>query len=208
MPILFAIFETILCCSWITVYVLALYGTIKYSFPLIPAYTQIFIATFEFSVFFSCIYHNTFGLDYVSIVYFIWTILEFLIMIATLKLNYLPLKNKILFVSLMMLITSLMCYLVAVKEYKYFFSYFNTFIGEVIWLRYVVDKKYPNTKLVLIIFIAKFIGDTVSIPVYIQEGIWLSKFLCVAVPIVDLIFIDIYFLKARLLAKRITHRKK
>ena len=56
-----------------------------------------------------------------------------------------------------------MYYLTIVKGWIFFFSYFNTFVGEIFWFIYFRKKDYPIKPIVLTIFIAKFVGDAISI---------------------------------------------
>ena len=86
----------------------------------------------------------------------------------------------------------------------YFFSYFNTFVGELFWFRYILKKEYPIKALNFAAFIAKFIGDAVSVPVYIGAGTVFSRAMCVLLPVLDLCFIIVFIYKVYSQKKKTT----
>ena len=48
----------------------------------------------------------------------------------------------------------------------------------------------------LMLFITKFIADTIGVSVYLGRGSWMLNFICVALPLLDFLFIHTYFLRA------------
>lgn len=192
------ILDTTMCCLWVLTYTIVLIGTIKYKYPLISPITQAIIAPFEFAVLYCYIINGYLGLNYVSLAYIYWTFIELAIIYVMIKSNFIPKKKVAAYLTILCVLTCLMCYLVGHKEQTFFFSYFNTFIGELIWLYHIHRKKYPMKPLSLIAFMAKFIGDAISIPVYFGIGSWLINFICVSLPILDLVFIVINFLRRKI----------
>lgn len=51
--------------------------------------------------------------------------------------------------------------------------------------------------LTLAAFLAKFIGDAISIPVYFGRGPLLIDAICILLPIMDFLFIMLYFVRKR-----------
>lgn len=77
-----------MCFLWIATYTLVLVGTIKYRFPLISPITQAMIAPLEFSVLFLFIKLDAFRLDYASMAYLYWSIIEIVIIIVMIRNGY------------------------------------------------------------------------------------------------------------------------
>lgn len=182
---------------WIATYTTVFIGTIRYKYPLISPITQAIIAPFEFAVVIKFILSGQIGFDYVSLAYLYWTLIEIGIIAATIHLGYIPRKKISSYLLLVFLITAIMCYFVAYKDYMFFFSYFNTFLGEIFWFSFIRKREYPMRSLSLIAFWTKLIGDAIAIPVYFHTGIWLSSVMCVALPVLDLCFVLSWFFSRR-----------
>ncbi len=187
-----------MCVLWISTYTLCFISTIKYHHPALSPIAQLFGAPFEFAVLFSYINNGSLGFDYVSIAYLYWTLIEIALCILVVKYAFqFNRKKTIIYFMTMAVMTALMIYLVEVKGYKFFFSYFNTFVGELFWFVYILKKDYPLKPLNLAVFITKFIADAISIPVYLYKGNLIFSILCVLVPILDACFILVYFVCSR-----------
>lgn len=130
------------------------------------------------------------GLRIFSYIY--WTIIEILIIYVMIKHGYIQRRKAPRYLTLVCVMTCIMCYLVAIKGHMFFFSYFNTFIGEIFWLLLIFKKDYPMKPLALAAFITKFVGDLISIPTYLGSGIWLIDIICVLLPALDFLFIIVY----------------
>jgi len=186
-----------MCLLWIVTYTLVLIGTIKYRYPLIAPITQAIIAPFEFSVLIRFIIQGSLDFGYVSLAYIYWTIIEILIIGVIIKRGYIQRKLIIPYLLLICTMTGIMCYWVVIKNCMFFFSYFNTFIGELFWLHFILKTDYPMKPLALAAFVAKFVGDAISIPTYLGDGIWLISAICVLLPVLDFLFILIYFKRSK-----------
>ena len=189
------VLDLTMCCMWSLTYTLVLIGTIKYKFPLISPVTQAITAPFEFAVIYIFLTKNTLSFDYVSFSYLYWSIIEIVIIICVIKLNFIKKKHIFPYILTVVGITVVMCFLVSHQSQMLYFSYINTFIGEFIWLLYITKKDYPTNLLVISVFFFKFIADLVSIPVYFGAGYWTVNFICALLPMLDFAFIVIYFQK-------------
>ena len=185
--------DTLMCALWIAAYALCFVSTIRYKYPALSPVTQLIIAPFEFAVLFRMIRFRTLTANYISVAYICWTLLEFGLLFLMLKYGFhFEPKKTAAYIGACIAITVLMIWLVAYKNQMYFFSYFNTFIGELFWFGYILKKQYPMKALNLAVFIAKLIGNAVSVPVYLHVGTAFSKALCVLLPVLDLCFIAVY----------------
>lgn len=177
---------------WSLTYTLVLIGTKKYKYPLLSPMTQLIIAPFEVAVVFKLIIDGTLGVEYISISYIYWVIIEVLIFIESVKYGGVSKRYIIPYLLSFAIITSVMCYLVAYRGYYFFFSYFGTFVGEIFWLIYILKKDYPMKPMAIALFLTKFAADALAVPIYLRNGSWLIKLICVALPILDFIFIHAY----------------
>ncbi|MBQ5328240.1 MAG: hypothetical protein J6J15_03540 [Oscillospiraceae bacterium] len=184
--------DATMCLLWIVTYTLVLIGTVKYKYPLIPSSTQLIIAPFEFSMWLGFIIGGGFSINYVTAAYSYWTIIEIAIIYVVLKISNTSSESKWLYLIAVCTMTCIMYYLAIYKGWMFFFSYFNTFVGEIFWLIYFHKKDYPIKPIVLIIFIAKCIGDAISIPVYFGRGIWIISLISILLPTLDILFILAY----------------
>lgn len=185
-----------MCLLWITTYTLVLIGSIRYQYPLISPITQAIIAPLEFSVLFLFIKIGAFRVDYASIAYLYWSIIEISIMLLMIKNGWVKKKYQIQYVICVCVITAIMIYWVTVKENMFFFTYLNTFSGIVIWLLYVIaNKDFPMKPITLAIFIIKFIADIFALGAYFGVGNWAAQVMCVLLPVIDLFFVIIYIMR-------------
>lgn len=187
--------DMIMCCMWSLTYTLVLIGTKNYNYPLISPFTQAIIAPYEFAILCRLLVNGNLGFDYVSASYIYWSVIEVATIILMLRCGFIQKKWVIPYIALVCCVTCMMWYLVVYKDYVFSFAYINTFIGQVIWLKHVLKKDYPMKPLVLLIFVAKFVGDILLIQVYIDTQLGLMSILCVLLPILEFMFIGIYFLR-------------
>ncbi len=201
------VLDGLMCVLWITTYTLCFISTIKFHHLALSPITQLMIAPFEFAVLYGLISKGTFSLNYVSIAYLYWAFIEIALCVLVIKYAFQSNRKKtVVFILALAVMTVLMIYLVTVKKYKFFFSYFNTFIGELFWFYYILKDDYPIKPLNLAAFIAKFVGDAISIPVYLFTGNIVSSVVCVLLPILDFCFVYVYFVRS--LKNRRAEKKK
>lgn len=181
-----------MCLLWIMTYTLVLIGTVRYKQPLISSVTQLLIAPFEFAMWLGIIIADGFSTHYVTVAYTYWTIIEIAIIYVVLKTGNTPLKHKVFYLIAVCILTCIMYYLANIKEWAFFFSYFNTFVGEIFWFFHFCKKDYPIKPITLAIFVTKFIGDAISIPVYFGSGIWIISMISVLLPVLDFLFVLTY----------------
>lgn len=192
------ILDVSMCMLWITTYTLVLFGTIRYRYPLISPITQAIIAPFEFSVLFLFIKLNAFQLNYASVAYLCWSVIEIVTIIVIVRAGYIRKKYILPYVGAVLLITGIMVWLVAVKQYMLAFSYINTFVGMSCWLAYVIRRKdYPMNGITLTIFLMKLTADILGCLVYFGQGSLAVNALSVMLPVVDFCFIPTYFMRKK-----------
>ena len=188
--------DAILCILWTVTYALALIGTKKYKYPLIPPITQMIIASLEFSVLFQVVKDKILWQNHVFVSYLFWTFLEIAIIVSQIRYGFIRKRYVALYLLATASITIILCYLVAYKGHQLFFALFNTLVGEIIWLIHVRKKEYPINTLVLVMFLAKFIADAMSVPVYFGRGSWVESLMGVCIPVIDFAFVHVYFKSA------------
>lgn len=187
-----------MCLLWITTYTLVLIGTIKYKYPLISPITQAIIAPFEFSVLLLFLKMGPFRLDYATIAYLYWSIIEILIIVVMIKNQYIRKGLIVPYIGALLAMTTIMIYCVTIKERMFFFSYLNTFVGVIVWLIYIInDKDFPLNRISLAIFFTKLTADTLAVPVYFEHGYGIEKILCVLLPVLDSFFVLLFIYRKR-----------
>ena len=153
---------------------------------------QSVIACFELAVCIMLCFN--WQLNYVSVAYMYWPVIEIAIIIVMIKKGYIKKRSKASYIIAVICIAAMMVYCVIVKGYTFFFSYFNTFIGMWFWLAFVVkNKDYPIKPMTLALFVTKFIADAISIPVYNGKGNAVTNTICILLPVVDALFIILYY---------------
>lgn len=187
--------DTIMCIMWALTYTFVLIGTIKYRYPLISPISQSVIISFEFAVLYSAIINNSLSFAYYSLAYIYWFLIELVIIGIVIYIGYIEKKDVAPYLVFTIILTCIMCYAVAYKHNTYFFSYYNTFIGEIIWFFHVLKKEYPLKPFALMAFLSKLIADSVAIFVYFGKGPLLIDTICVLLPLIDLSFVIVYFIK-------------
>ena len=181
----FVFFDIFMCLGWFIVYILIIIGSIKYNSPLISPFGQAVIASFELAVFIGYFLSGAYIIDYVSLVYILWGIIEILITYIFIIKGFIKKGQLILYLFFLTALVLTMIYLIYFKEMYFFFSYFNTIIGELIWLFYIKREEYPINKYTISIFLIKFIANAVSIPVYYGKGNFFISFMSICLPIID-----------------------
>lgn len=188
--------DAVMCFLWILTYTLVLVGTIRHKYPLISPITQLIIAPFEFAVVIKMLIAGNLGFDYISVSYLYWTIIEIAILAVMIGYGFVLKEYVVPYLLAVIAVTALMCYLVGFAGHQFFFSYFNTFVGEIVWLVHILKKDYPRKPVVLMIFVAKFLGDAISIPVYFGRASLVISLLSLLLPILDFVFVHVYFLRS------------
>ena len=183
-----------MCLLWITTYILVLIGTVKYHYPMISPITQAMIAPMEFATLVLFVKLKVFLFNYAFIAYLFWSMIEIAIIYVMVKKQFVKRRWVIPYIGLVLLVTAIMIYWVAIMEKMFFFSYFNTFIGIVFWLVFVIKHKdYPIKPITLAIFLAKLMADTLAIPIYFREGNLVTQAICILLPLCDVIFVVVFF---------------
>lgn len=188
--------DAVLCFLWMLTYTLVLIGTERYKYPLISPITQILIASLEFSVVFQLILDGGIGWNHIWISYLYWALIEAAIIGVQIKRGFIPKHHVGGYLFLLATATMIMCYLVAYKGHGFFLSYFNTFVGEIIWLVHIRKKDYPMKPIALLLFSTKFAADAIGISIYFGRGSWMTDLISVLLPVLDFMFIHIYCLRA------------
>ncbi len=187
--------DTIMCVFWILTYTLVLIGTILYKFPLISPITQAIIAPFEFSV---CIYFLFAGakLNYAVIAYLYWAFIEITIIAVIIRQGYIKHKQRLLYIVSIIILTCFIFIAIAYMNQMFFLSYFNTFIGVLVWFAYIFKAEYPFRPIALFAFVSKFCADLVAIFVYLGKGNYIINSICILLSVLDLLFIIVYVCRA------------
>lgn len=188
--------DTAMCLLWIATYTLVLIGTIKYKYPLISPITQAIIAPLEFSVFILCVITSA-TFNYAVVAYMYWSIIEVAIFVAIMKTGSIKKKLLYYYIVLSMVVFATMIILVVCKRQVLFYNYLNTFTGMLFWFGFIFKKDYPMKPFALFIFIIKFIADIFAAIVYCDDGVWITDMLCILLPILDFLFIVVYFIRRR-----------
>lgn len=184
--------DAAMCIFWMITYTLVFVGTIKYKYPLISPITQAIIAPLEILMAVFSVIGN-FILDYISIAYIYWTIIEIAIFIVILRNGFDKKKYIIPYMGLIVFFVAVIFYVMIFKEQYVFSLYFFTLVGECIWLKYILNKNYPLKPISLAVFVSKFIADFLAIPVYIGKSGFIIDMICILLPVLDFVFIIIYF---------------
>jgi len=180
--------DAAMCLLWIATYILVLIGTVKYRYPLISSATQLVIAPFEF-VMLLMMLGGGFRADYITGAYFCWTAVEIAVICVIVKSARIRTWCKGMYILAVCLMTNLMYYLVVLRGWNFFFSYFNTFVGVLLWFGYFLKRDYPEKPLVLAAVVTKLLADTISIPVYFGKGGWATDLLIVLLAVLDFAFL-------------------
>ena len=186
------VFDTIVCICWIVTYTLVLVGSIKYKYPLISPITQAIIAPFEIASLFLLLRSGA-GFNYAFFAYLYWAVIEIAIFRVIEYLGYIEKKYVTLYICLVAVIMASMLYYVVFKGEMFLFSYLNTFVGMLFWLRFIQNQNYPMKAITLAVFVTKFLGDFIAIPVYFGKGPLLINMICILLPVCDFLFILIFF---------------
>lgn len=199
--------DAILCLLWTLTYTLVLIGMERYKYPLISPCAQIAIASLEFATMISLLISGIRWENHVFVFYIMWTILELAIIGSQIRQGFITKKHVPLYLGVLIIVTLLMCILVAYRGHQLFFALFNTIVGELLWLAHVRKKNYPMKPMVFVIFLSKFIADAMSVPVYFRQGGWIHNFMGVLIPVLDFVFIHTYFSRRAISEKTDSNNK-
>lgn len=187
------IFDAAMSALWILTYLLVLIGTIRYRYPLISPVSQFFFCTNEFAVLLFFVANASRFDNYVIIAYGCWALIEIAVFIVILKIGFVKRKHILPYCVVTAAVSVILYFVIALKDSMMFICYFNAFCGVFFWLRFIRRKEYPMSPIALAAFVTKFLADLVAIPVYLGEGGRIIDLLCLALPMLDLLFIPIYF---------------
>ena len=168
----------------------------KYRYPLISPLAQGVIAPFEIMMAVLFAISGSPGFDYISLAYTYWAVIEIAIILAILKLKFMPKRRILPYIAFVLFVFAVLYYGVAIQEQILQFSYVNTFVGVALWLIHIFRREYPMNGFTLLIFLMKFIADIFAI-IYYGEGTWFVDFLCVLLPILDFAFLVVWVCRRR-----------
>lgn len=188
--------DMIMCSLWVLTYALVLIGTIKYRRAVISPIAQLIIASFEIAVFIQ-LYIVEKNVCYVTIAYACWSAIEIAILLTMMRFGLVKRAYIAPYFIVLCILTAIVFYFIEYKNQMFFFSYFNTFLGEVIWFVHIKKNDYPIKPVVLGAFTAKFIADVICVLLHFGYGVWLTVALCVLLPILDLAFLVDYVKRAK-----------
>ena len=193
---LYQILDASMCLCWCLTYVFVLIGTLKYKYPLISPITSAVVAPFEFVVLIFLIMERAIGFNHVFIAYFIWSFVELAIICIMVSKKYV--RHRPLYIIAVVIVTFVMFFFVVIARKMFFFSYLNTLIGELFWLRFCLKKKdFPMKAITLIAFLLKMVADLISVPVYCLYGTFFETAMCLLLPVVDSLFIILWFVRRK-----------
>lgn len=179
---------------WTLTYILALAFSVKYKKEVIPPLTQVIIAPVEFGPLISFFWLRSIEFNYILLAYFIWCILEVLLFINAVRIKVLTKHNIIVYFFTFILLTVATTYLIVYKGQMLFLNYFNTFIGLVVWMFWIVKDNYIRRKSILCVFASKFTADFFAVFFYFGISPISVKILAVALPCVDCVMIITYYI--------------
>ncbi len=82
------VLDIAVCFLWAVTYSLVFVCTVKYRFPLISPVTQLLIAPLELAVLLNFVINNNFNINYVTLSYIYWSIIEIAILSVVFRLGY------------------------------------------------------------------------------------------------------------------------
>ncbi|MBQ3501049.1 MAG: hypothetical protein IJA70_06480 [Oscillospiraceae bacterium] len=177
-------------------YTLIFIGTAKYKYPLIAPITQAIVAPLEIWMAFFIIIGNS-QFNYITVSYIYWTIVEIAIFLMIRKVYPFTKRQVIQYIIVLAFFASVIYYVMILKEQFLFSHYFFSLIGMIFWLKFIFNEKYIFKPITLAIFVSKFIADFTAIPVYFGSKGIVVNMLCVLLPLLDFIFIVVYFFRRR-----------
>ena len=182
---------------WTTTYIFALFFSVRNKTYIIPPLTHAVIAPAEFGPLISFLWRGSIAFNYVFFAYVVWCALEVLLFVNLVRIKAVNKRKLTVLISVFVLLTGLVTYLIVFKGQMLFLNYFNTFIGETIWLYCIFKDDYFKNKNVVLVFISKFLADLFAVFFYYGMGTVTIKILAVALPVVDVIMIVTYVLLNR-----------
>lgn len=189
----YTLLDMLMCLLWIAAYTFVLIGSIKYKYPLISPITQAFIAPFEFAVFILFVFVEKYTFNYASAAYLYWTAIEIITMVAILAMGAIEKKYIVPYLLFTAFVCIIMIYFVTIKGHVLFFSYFNTFIGELFWLNHIRKDDYPMKPYAIAAFISKLIADFIAVFLYFGNGPIIISAICLMLPMLDAYFVYVWY---------------
>ena len=191
-----------MCLLWVTTYVLVLVSTLKYRYPATSLFMIALVAPFEFSTLISIILKTEGNFGFPFYAYLIWSIMEIPILISVLITGNHSRKKIFAFIATIIIVSLLTFYGVFYQSQTLFFSYFNTFLGELFWLGYIAKRQFHPQSIHFAFCITKLIADLIAVPVFGGMGSWTVNSICVILPVIDLLFIAICLEKKNEIIKK------
>lgn len=188
------VFDILIVVFWVITYLLILISTVKNKYPCISPLAQIPALSLEISI---CMYYfvGQKGFNYIVIGYILFSVLELTIIFVAFKRINLGKEKINKYFLLLLICIFLMCFLIRVNNGILYFNYVNTIIAMTMWLFYIVNPNYVFDWINLSVFISKTLGDLSAMIVYFNYLNPFVSLMTVLLPILDLIFIIIWFKK-------------
>lgn len=194
MDVVLYIFDILMCILWMLTYTLVLIATLKYQYPMIAIYSQVLLAPLELVCAIFFIRANK-GLTFFSFCYAYWVLAEIIIFIVACRMGYVSRRKVIVSITSACIVTVALYCFVIILDQMLTTNYCVTFLAEIIWLQYVLNKQYPAKPIILTAFVLKLLADAMIVPVYYGVGTWYTNVLVVALPVLDAAYIYAYLIK-------------
>jgi len=189
-------FDAIICFFGVVTYLFVLIGTVKYRYPVFPLAMQFFTLSNELAVLLYFVKTDVI-FNYAVAAYLCWGILEVAILVANIRTGFYKTKHIVLHIIVVAVCSGLLCYLLSAFACMIFVCYLPTFIGEFFWLARILRRNYPIKAITLMAFVSKVLADGFAVPVYFNSGYLLIDCVCVLLPLIDLAFIVIWFVRRK-----------
>ena len=134
--------------------------------------------------------------NYIVLSYGLWVLAEIGIIFLHIRYKFIPQKYIAPYIlSIGMIAFGVFVCIKEIAEATIYLTYIFSILPIIIWLFYLIFKKEPIHWLYLIPFTTKLIADLLSLYTYFYYPNWLIKIMCIILPIVDFLFIPVYFVK-------------
>ena len=159
---------------------------------MIPPLVQAVIAPVEFGPLVSFFISGTVVFNYIFVAYVVWCLLEIMLLTNSIIIKAVSKKRFVFLFILFLVLTGFVTWMIVFKDKMLFLNYFNTFIGEVIWMCYILEEKYPFKYDFIWVFTSKSLADLLALFFYYGIGSVSVNILAFSLPIVDIIMLIIY----------------
>lgn len=189
-------FDAIMCFFWVVTYLFVLIGTMKYRYPVFPLAMQFFTLSNELAVLLYFVKTDVI-FNYAVAAYLCWGVLEIAILIAIARTGFYKTKHIVSHFVATIAFSGPVFWLLTAFDSMLFICYFFAFFGELFWFVEIFRKNYPIKAITLMAFVSKFLADGFAVPVYFNRGYLLIDCVCVLLPLIDLAFIVIWFVRRK-----------